>query len=102
MCLYVRTLPVCMCACARLFADSNRGPSAYQPNALPLGQTGSHDSELVTVELFYSVLLNSPPKWCTYSVTDFVVTWLVPRETAVVSALVLCTPHSHAPVFSVS
>ena len=23
-------------------ADSNRGPSAYQPNALPLGQTGSH------------------------------------------------------------
>ena len=21
---------------------SNRGPSAYQPNALPLGQTGSH------------------------------------------------------------
>ena len=21
-------------------ADSNRGPSAYQPNALPLGQTG--------------------------------------------------------------
>ena len=21
--------------------DSNRGPSAYQPNALPLGQTGS-------------------------------------------------------------
>ena len=24
-----------------LKADSNRGPSAYQPNALPLGQTGS-------------------------------------------------------------
>ena len=23
-------------------AVSNRGPSAYQPNALPLGQTGSH------------------------------------------------------------
>ena len=22
--------------------DSNRGPSAYQPNTLPLGQTGSH------------------------------------------------------------
>ena len=22
--------------------DSNRGSSAYQPNALPLGQTGSH------------------------------------------------------------
>ena len=26
----------------RTEADSNRGPSAYQPNALPLGQTGSH------------------------------------------------------------
>ena len=25
-------------------ADSNRGPSAYQPIALPLGQTGSHNS----------------------------------------------------------
>ena len=24
-------------------ADSNRGPSAYQPNALPLGQAGSHN-----------------------------------------------------------
>ena len=26
----------------RAEADSNWGPSAYQPNALPLGQTGSH------------------------------------------------------------
>ena len=26
-------------------AVSNRGPSAYQPNALPLGQTGSHTTE---------------------------------------------------------
>ena len=26
---------------SRAEADSNRGPSAYQPNALPLGQTGS-------------------------------------------------------------
>ena len=25
--------------------DSNRGPSAYQPNALPLGQTGSQEEE---------------------------------------------------------
>ena len=28
----------------RAEADSNRGPSAYQPNALPLGQTGSLNS----------------------------------------------------------
>ena len=26
-------------------ADSNRGPSAYQPNALPLGQTGSQTNK---------------------------------------------------------
>ena len=26
----------------RAEAVSNRGPSAYQPNALPLGQTGLH------------------------------------------------------------
>ena len=28
--------------CGRAEADSNRCPFAYQPNALPLGQTGSH------------------------------------------------------------
>ena len=37
----------------RAEADSNRGPSAYQPNALPLGQTGSqgllaHNTETYT------------------------------------------------------
>ena len=30
----------------RAEADSNRGPSAYQPNALPIGQTGSPASDL--------------------------------------------------------
>ena len=35
----------------RAEADSNRGPSAYQPNALPLGQPGS--------PLFYTFLSNS-------------------------------------------
>ena len=29
------------------------------------------------------------------------VTWLVPRETAAVSAKVVCTPYNHAPVYSV-
>ena len=33
-----------------------------------------------------------PPKWCTYSVA-----WLVPHETAAISAQVLCTPYNHAP-----
>ena len=31
---------------------SNRGPSAYQPNAIPLGQTGSHFASR-TFELIY-------------------------------------------------
>ena len=34
----------------RAEADSNRGPSAYQSNTLPIGQTGSHyqsDDELM-------------------------------------------------------
>ena len=33
-------------------AVSNRGPSAYQPTALPLGQTGSHYLISVTVFSF--------------------------------------------------
>ena len=39
--------------------DSNRGPSAYQPNALPLGQTGSQVapflSSLINHKIFLSV-----------------------------------------------
>ena len=38
--------------------ESNRGPSAYQPNALPLGQTGS-----------LSPTLNSPYGLCGRKVT---------------------------------
>ena len=30
-------------------AESNRSPSAYQPNALPLGQAGSYTCELPTL-----------------------------------------------------
>ena len=36
----------------RAEAVSNRGPSAYQPNALPLGQTGSRRQMLVEVLLY--------------------------------------------------
>ena len=36
----------------RAEADSNRGPSAYQPTALPLGQTGSLPRQS-KVDLFY-------------------------------------------------
>ena len=64
--------------CARLFVcaevDSNRGPSDYQPNALPLGQTGSHDSELVTAA-FYSALLNSPPTILTALLISLLYSW---------------------------
>ena len=40
----------------RAEAVSNRGPSAYQPNALPLGQTGSH---VVVVDRFYITLFSA-------------------------------------------
>ena len=39
--LIVRDKVTRQCPQRRAEADSNRGPSAYQPNALPLGQTGS-------------------------------------------------------------
>ena len=39
----------------RVEADSNRNPSAYQPNALPLGQTGSHFSSPFSLKLTVSV-----------------------------------------------
>ena len=35
--------------------DSNRGPSAYQPNALPLGQTGSHILKRNSTAVFQSI-----------------------------------------------
>ena len=36
----------------RAKADSNRGPSAYQPNALPLGQTDSLSDATDDVEVY--------------------------------------------------
>ena len=36
----------------RAKADLNRGPSAYQPNALPLGQTGSLPSAHLILIIF--------------------------------------------------
>ena len=40
-------------------ADSNRGPSAYQPNALPLGQTGSRLPVASVVGRFYMLLFSA-------------------------------------------
>ena len=37
----------------RAEADSNRGSSAYQPNALPLGQTGSRSTPIQTFHFYY-------------------------------------------------
>ena len=36
----------------RAQAESNRGPSAYQPNTLPLGQTGSQRGYVQLSKLF--------------------------------------------------
>ena len=40
----------------RVNADSNRGPTAYQPNALPPGQTGSHARQDTRGRKFYSIV----------------------------------------------
>ena len=46
-------------------SGSNRGPSAYQPSALPLGHTGSQRGEVgVWVLISYHLLATlSPPEW---------------------------------------
>ena len=51
------------------------------------------DSEYTTVAFVY------PPQWLQRCL---VVTWFVPRETAAVSAQVLCTPCNDTPVYSVT
>ena len=50
----------------RADADSNRSPSAYKPNALPLGQTGSQQHWLYSTATI-SVLVHS---WCTHRSSD--------------------------------
>ena len=46
----------------RAEADSNRGPSAYQPNALPLGPNGLHDSHQPTGNI-WSILRLANDAW---------------------------------------
>ena len=41
----------------RAEAVSNRGPSAYQPTALPLGQTGSHRECYLSLTVFIRLAL---------------------------------------------
>ena len=87
----------------RAEAVSNRGPSAYQPNALPLGQTGS-------LQLQRRVLRSSRMRPLIVRLRSvFIIhrsggsgTWLVPRETATISPQVLFTPYNRAPVYSVT
>ena len=38
----------------RAEAESSRGPSAYQPNVLPLGQTGSEGKSIKAVDIIRS------------------------------------------------
>ena len=45
----------------RAEAVSNRGPSAYQPNALPLGQTGAR-REVGTEGGYIPIATLSPPE----------------------------------------
>ena len=47
----------------RAEAESIRGPSAYQPNALPLGQTGSYKMDLVKESLILCGICNVDVGW---------------------------------------
>ena len=46
----------------RAEADSNRGPFAYQPNASPLGQTGSQLMQVGGEGNYISIATLSPPE----------------------------------------
>ena len=63
--------------------------------------TASFNSAVVFVFCVF-LLLFLFKKWCAYLQRYLVVAWLVPRETAAVSAHVLCTPYTHAPIYSVT
>ena len=56
----------------------------------------------VTVALHSAFWIASKVTVALHSAFCLFVTWLVPRETAAVSAHVLCTPYNHAPVYSVT
>ena len=67
---------------------------------LPSRPTGLH-SHLTLNEWLHVVStarFEYPPRWLQHC---FVVTQVVPRETADVSVHVLCTPYNHAPVYNV-
>ena len=49
--------------------------------------------------MFYVFLISTEEAHLQYCL---VVTWLVPRQTAAVSAHVLCTPYNHAPIYIVT
>ena len=61
--------------------------------------TASFNSAVVFVFCVF-LLLFLFKQWCAYLQRYLVVAWLVPRETAAVSAHVLCTPYTHAPIYS--
>ena len=69
LCVCMSHLCVCVCVCVRACVracfvlsrerkaewDSNRGPSSYQPNALPLGRAGSLQQRTDNVDVFIVV-----------------------------------------------
>ena len=107
----------------RAEAVLNRGSSAYQPNALPPGQTGSQGRSSPCGSLLDSAILRSradslrshvilhewltyytafllllfihPPKWCTYSAVWLLHGWC--HVKLLPSRRVPCPPCNHAP-----
>ena len=72
----------------RAEADSNRGPSAYQPNALPLDQTGSR----VLNEWLSLFIARVECPSCTYSAVWLLRGWCLVNW--LLSGRVLCTSYN--------
>ena len=54
----------------RAEADSNRGPTAYRPSALQLGQTGSSGLVRLLADIYFTLPATSP--WIAGGLTDSV------------------------------
>ena len=64
----------------RAEVDSNRGPSSYQPNALPLGQTGSQNNDSINVCFYPSVFRWVQKVWCYENCYQWMLLHLFPAK----------------------
>ena len=89
----------------RAEADSNRGPSTYQPNALPLGQTSSLYHSAFWCNSFYMLMpktnrkrlkdFNFPLYWWSFSSDAVSMAMKVKRGVFLISGFKLFSKHTN-------